>query len=128
MAVFIVAILVWLQLKHFVADYLLQPGWILGGKGDPRKLGGYVHAGIHVLGTAPVYVFAGIDASLALVLMGAEFCIHYVIDYTKIVYSSVRSDAISQRRFWALHGVDQLMHHLTYSAILFVILSSGVRA
>ena len=33
------ALLIGLEIKHYVADYFLQPGWILGGKGDFRKPG-----------------------------------------------------------------------------------------
>ena len=42
-------LLVGLELKHYIADYFMQPGWILAGKGDFRKPGGYAHAGIHAL-------------------------------------------------------------------------------
>ena len=31
------AMLLCFQVKHFVADYLLQPGWVLRGKGDMRQ-------------------------------------------------------------------------------------------
>jgi hypothetical protein len=44
-------VLVGLQLKHLVADYLLQPRWVIHGKGDVRKIGGYVHAGLRAVGT-----------------------------------------------------------------------------
>jgi len=36
-----------LEIKHCVADYFMQPGWILAGKGNFRLPGGYAHAGIH---------------------------------------------------------------------------------
>jgi hypothetical protein len=28
------------------------------------------------------------------------------------------------RRFWALHGVDQLTHQLTYAAMIYVVLQA----
>ena len=72
-----------LELKHYIADYFLQPGWMLGGKGDFRQPGGYAHAGVHV-DTQP-------------------------------------------RRFWSLHGLDQITHQLTYAAIIYaVLLSKGL--
>lgn len=52
MAITMVAMLAYLQLKHFVVDYVLQPAWILRGKGNFRMIGGYVHAGGHALGSA----------------------------------------------------------------------------
>ncbi|MBN9053789.1 MAG: DUF3307 domain-containing protein, partial [Rhizobiales bacterium] len=48
-----------LELKHYIADYFLQPGWMLGGKGDFRKTGGYAHAGVHAALTALVLLLAG---------------------------------------------------------------------
>ncbi|MGH0282594.1 hypothetical protein [Sinorhizobium meliloti] len=53
MAITTVAMLACLQLKHYVVDYVLQPPWILRGKGNFRMIGGYVHAGGHAHGTAP---------------------------------------------------------------------------
>ena len=56
-----VAMLLIFQVKHFVADYLLQPGWMLHGKGDLRKPGGYAHAGMHALGSLPAFFVAGLS-------------------------------------------------------------------
>ena len=33
------AMLLVFQVKHYVADYLLQPGWVIAGKGDFRRPG-----------------------------------------------------------------------------------------
>lgn len=122
MAVFIVGMLVWLQIKHFVADYLLQPPWILHGKGDLRKPGGYAHAGIHVCGSLPVLLAGGLSLGWILVLAAGEFVVHYLIDYFKVLHSRTRPYPTNTLAFWALHGADQLMHHLTYSAMLLVVL------
>jgi len=124
-ATLIVSLLVWLQFKHFVADYLLQPPWILRGKGDFRKPGGYVHAGLHACGSLPALYFAGLDATLIVSLAVAEFVIHYLIDHTKAVHARRHPHAPSTRAFWAMHGADQLMHHLTYSGMLLVALLYG---
>ena len=51
------------QVKHFVADYLLQPGWMLRGKGDMSGVGGYVHAGVHALGSLPAFLLAGLGSA-----------------------------------------------------------------
>ena len=47
-------LLVGFQLKHFIADYLLQASWMIAEKGKLTSPGGYVHAGIHVLGPPPI--------------------------------------------------------------------------
>ena len=56
-----VVMLLIFQVKHFVADYLLQPRWMLYGKGDLRKPGGYAHAGVHALGSLPAFFVAGLS-------------------------------------------------------------------
>ena len=65
-------LLLGLQIKHFVADYLMQPGWILGGKGDLHKLGGYVHAGIHALFSVAVLLIFGTPLWLVGALFAGE--------------------------------------------------------
>src|SRR5690242_2184128 len=87
MAAIFFALLVGLEIKHYIADYFLQPGWILGGKGDFRKPGGYVHAGIHAALSFVVLVLCGAPVWLAAELLVAEFIVHYVLDYAKIHYS-----------------------------------------
>jgi hypothetical protein len=120
-----VGLLIWLQMKHFVADYLLQPGWIIDGKGDFRKPGGYVHAGLHVIGSLPALYFVGLDAITVASLTSAEFAVHYLIDHAKAVHARHHPHPTNTRAFWALHGADQLMHHLTYSWLLLVSFGSG---
>ena len=115
-----IGMLVWLQIKHFAADYLLQTPWILQGKGDFAKGGGYIHAGLHALGSTPAFIFAGLDIGLVALMAAAEFAVHYLIDHLKVIYSTRRPMATTTMRFWALHGADQLLHHLTYSAMLLV--------
>jgi len=113
-------LLVGLELKHFVADYLLQPGWILAGKGDFRLLGGYAHAGIHAGLSLLLLLAFGTPWAIAAGLFAAEFVIHYALDYSKIAYSRGVHVNTAPSRFWALHGVDQLAHQLTYAAIIYV--------
>lgn len=113
-----------LELKHYVADYFLQPGWMLAGKGDFRKVGGYAHAGAHALLTGLVLLLAGVPLGWLVAIILAEFVIHYGLDYAKIAYSrGVHVDA-QPRRFWSLHGLDQIFHQLTYGAIIYAALVS----
>jgi hypothetical protein len=127
-ATFFVGMLVWLQFKHFVADYLLQSAWIIRGKGSFHKPGGYIHAGIHVCGSLPVLYLGGLSAGGFAGLAVGEFVIHYLVDHLKAVHSRRRPHATNTQTFWALHGFDQLLHHLTYSGMLLVILTSGAKA
>ncbi|MGE0283036.1 MAG: DUF3307 domain-containing protein [Rhizobiaceae bacterium] len=110
--------LVLLQAKHFIADYLLQPGWMLRGKNSFAKIGGYAHAGIHASLSLPVLLQFGLQPLTAAWLCAAEFCTHYLIDYGKSNLPFSASLDVKSRTYWALHGGDQLLHHLTYVALL----------
>jgi len=113
-----------LEIKHYVADYFLQPAWMLSGKGDLRHPGGYAHAGVHAGLSALVLLAAGTPLLVLAALVVAEWAVHYALDYSKILYSrGVHVDS-QPRRFWALHGVDQLTHQLTYAAMIYVVLLS----
>ena len=126
LAVFFV-LFVGFEVKHYVADYFLQPAWMLGGKGDLRHLGGYAHAGVHAGLSALVLLAAGTPLPLLVLLPVAEWGVHYGLDYAKIHYSRGVHVDTDPRRFWALHGFDQLTHQLTYAAMIYaVLLAKGV--
>ena len=113
-----------LELKHFIADYFLQPGWVLSGKGDFRQIGGYAHAGAHALLTGVVLLLAGTPFGWLAGIVLAEFVVHYLLDYAKIAYSRGVHVDTQPRRFWSLHGLDQIFHQLTYAAIIYAVLVS----
>jgi Protein of unknown function (DUF3307) len=118
-----VAMLLVFQVKHYVADYLLQPGWVIRGKGDFRKPGGYVHAGVHALGSLPAFFIAGLGFAEIVAFALAEFVIHFAIDHTKARLSRNSKSGPNTRAYWALHGADQLMHQLTYAGLIYAALS-----
>jgi len=121
-AVTVLILLLGLEFKHYVADYLLQPRWVLRGKGSLSAPGGYVHAGIHAVGTAIILALLWTPALLIFFVCAAEFVAHYAIDYVKYRWGSGVEAAAAPWRFWALHGLDQLAHQATYAVILFVVL------
>jgi hypothetical protein len=114
------------QLKHFIADYLLQTGWMIAQKGNLRAPGGYAHAGVHIIGSAIVLAVARVPLTSLVLLLAAEFVIHYGLDYAKVFYGrGIHPDEQAQR-FWAMHGLDQLLHQLTYAGMIyFAILALG---
>jgi|JI10StandDraft_1071094.scaffolds.fasta_scaffold75673_2 hypothetical protein len=117
-------LMIGLELKHYIADYFLQPGWMLAGKGNFFHAGGYVHAGIHAGLSLLVLLLVGTPIGLSLALVAAEFALHYGLDYAKIHYSSGVHVENRPRRFWVLHGVDQVAHQLTYVATIFVVVKA----
>jgi hypothetical protein len=112
-------VLAGLEFKHFIADYLLQTGWMIAGKGNMLAAGGYVHAGLHVLGTMLVLLVARVPLPAVAVLAAGEFVVHYALDYAKVHYGHGIDPDENAPRFWALHGLDQLFHQLTYVAIAY---------
>jgi hypothetical protein len=122
MLVLFVVLLIGLEVKHYVADYLLQPAWVLVGKGDLRHPGGYAHAGLHAALSGLVLMVAGAPLPILAALVAAEAVVHYALDYAKIFYSRGVNADTNARRFWALHGIDQLMHQLTYAVMIYVAL------
>ncbi len=63
----------------------------------------------------------GTPIALAAALFAAEFVLHYALDYSKIQYSKGVHIDTDPSRFWALHGIDQLAHQLTYAAMIFAV-------
>jgi hypothetical protein len=118
----VLILFVGLELKHYVADYFLQPAWMLGGKGNLRHPGGYAHAGLHAALSALVLLAAGAPLPLLASMVTAEYVIHYGLDYAKIHYSRGVHVDTDPRRFWALHGLDQLTHQLTYAVMILLVL------
>lgn len=102
------------QLKHYAADYLLQTPWIIAGKGHLDRPGGYVHAGIHAVLSVPALLLAGLDLPKVVALCAAEFAVHFAIDHSKALLSRGSKKGPTTAAFWALHGGDQCIHHLTY--------------
>jgi len=117
----VLILFVGLELKHYIADYLLQPRWLLAGKGNLLSPGGYVHAGIHVAGSLLVLLLVGLPPGVLATILAAEFVLHYAIDFIKYRYGKADAHA-APWRFWALHGLDQLCHQLTYVGMVYAAL------
>jgi hypothetical protein len=120
------AAITYLLVKHAIADFILQTDLIFRQKGNYGAPGGLLHALIHILLTAPVFfLFPGGGPALAAGLLAAEFVVHYHIDWTK--EQIVRHEGWTPRdtKFWWALGIDQLLHGLTYVAILWIWLPPG---
>ncbi len=124
MELFVVWVLVGLQVKHYVADYTLQWPSMIAGKCHFNKMGGYLHAGIHVLLTLPILLVCGLSALTIILLMIFEYVVHYATDYAKGWYDCKHKLDVNTRHYWAIHGADQLVHQFTYAAIIAVIILS----
>ncbi len=97
-----------LLLAHFIADYPLQPNWMVRAKRRPAVLG--LHVTVHFLVSALLvfpYFFSVWWGLLVLAI------VHYVIDYLRLRYKPHRPGAGS-----AAYVVDQLLH---YASILMIV-------
>ncbi len=111
--------LFWLFIKHFVCDFPLQAyPWMYRNKGTYLHPGGIAHAGLHGFGTFVVLApFVGI-AAISLALF--DTFIHYHIDWAKMNLTHLHDlKPDNSEWFWILLGLDQLLHHLTYFAIVY---------
>ena len=111
--------LFWLFIKHFICDFPLQAfPWIYRNKGTYLHPGGIVHAGLHGIGT--LLVLAPFVGSAALIYATIDLLVHYHIDWAKMnLTRHYDLKPETSERFWLLLGFDQLLHHLTYFAIVY---------
>lgn len=130
------------QVKHFVVDYPMQvPKFFLG---KFRSDWGFVgplaaHAGLHAAATFAILVGFGCRAHLAAALALLNGSVHFVMDRAKAssrclgrwkpltAEQWVAADAAGDRAklrgnslFWVALGFDQLVHHLTDLACVWV--------
>jgi len=122
----VLLVLLLLQLKHFVCDFVLQTQYQMRYKGIYGHPGGLVHAGLHMIGSAAVLIVLNvttllqIPAMLLVVLLAAEFVLHYHIDWGK---EQVVKPFVAEQGavYWAIFGFDQFLHQATYVAIAYIV-------
>ncbi len=88
-------------------------------------MGGLQHSLTHIVLTAPVFVLVPpLAVSLMAGLLAAEFAVHYHIDWTKEQIVRRYGWTSQTREFWWAIGIDQLLHGLTYVALLWIAFSA----
>ena len=116
-----ILILTLLFLKHFIIDFPLQNKYQWSNKGTNGHMGGILHAGLHGIGTLLCLVFF-VDPSFAVIIASLDSVLHYHIDWAKMNINKKMSWApTTHEQFWWLLGLDQLLHSLTYIAIVGII-------
>lgn len=100
------------SLKHLLADFVLQTGWIAHGKGC--RSGWF----------APLAAHAAIHAGLALALILAvrpalwwlalvDLLVHFAVDRAKTLVGQSARWTPDDAPYWWLFGFDQFLHQLT---------------
>jgi len=116
-----------LELKHFLCDFVLQTEYQVRTKGIYGHFGGFVHSGLHILGTLPALLILGASMKAMAIILAVEFVIHYHADWMKIAVDKRTQWGMDDQRYWIMFGLDQLIHQLTYTGILFT-MASGLLA
>lgn len=117
----------WLAVKHCLADFILQTPYQYQNKGIYGHPGGLLHAGIHVLLTAPLFLIlpaAGPGAALAILI--GEYAVHYHVDWLKEQVVKRYALVADTTGFWYALGIDQLAHQFTYIAIVWLLIGNGI--
>lgn len=113
--------LIFFQLKHLIADFVLQSPKIVAEKGRYGRAGGLWHAIIHVVASAPILLFLKPGIVTVVIVLATEFLVHYHIDWIKATHARRTGLAPQNRLFWITLGIDQALHQLTYIAIIWYI-------
>lgn len=111
----------YLLIKHALADFVLQTESQRREKGIYGAPGGVIHSATHVLLTAPVFLILPGPGATMMALLVAEFVLHYHIDYTKEQVVRRHGWTSHDTPFWWAIGLDQLLHGLTYVAIVWLL-------
>lgn len=111
-----------LVVKHTIADFFLQTPYQYLNKGTYGHPGGFLHAGIHAVMTAPVFlVLAPASFLFGLIILAGEFVVHYHVDWLKEQAVKKGGWQATDAWFWHALGLDQLAHMLTYIAIIIIL-------
>ena len=113
--------LVLFQVKHFLCDFVLQTAYLYRNKGIYGHRAGFIHAGLHALGSLPAILLLSHEPARIGAILAVEFLIHYHVDWLKLYIDKHFRLGINQSLYWAVFGADQLLHQLTYLGILAVL-------
>jgi len=121
----VLAAIAYLLVKHWVADFLLQTEYQRKTKGIYGALGGLTHVLTHVLFSAPVFlILSGVSLGRAALILSAEALFHYHLDWSKDNIVRARGWTTRDTYFWWALGMDQLLHGLTYVAMVWAAIAA----
>lgn len=106
------------EVKHFLCDFVLQTAYLYRNKGTYGHPAGFIHAGLHALGSLPALLLIGGAPGLIAMLAIGEFLIHYHVDWSKLYIDKRFRLRIDRSAYWIIFGLDQLLHQATYIVML----------
>lgn len=114
-------LLVLLEIKHLFADFFLQTPLMLANRGQYLHTGRAAHCIVHVAGSGIAMLLIGVPLGLLAAVVVAEWLVHYHIDFGKGVWSNLSGHGPSDAGYWRAFGIDQLLHHITYVMMVWVV-------
>lgn len=114
-----------LQIKHMVFDGPAQTRWMLAGKGIYGAPAGLVHASCHLLGTLVILLLCSVPFWWSLLLAIGDGAAHYHVDYFKERLVKAKGLTPADQGFWWTLAIDQLLHHMTYIAIVAILIAGS---
>jgi hypothetical protein len=119
-------LLVYYQIKHFLADFVFQNVWMLQ-KSSPDWnffLPLAIHCGVHAAATLAVVLF--VNPTLWWLCI-VDFVVHFAMDRVKAGPRYLgRFKDVRTRAYWVSFGIDQMVHHLTHLYICWCLATSVV--
>ncbi len=113
----VVAVFLWLEIKHFIFDYVVQTPFQFRNKGTYGHPGGILHSGLQALGTIPAFFILPPGWPMAVIVVIGEFVVHYHVDWSKEQSLRRMKLTTTDAWYWRIYGIDQLAHQLTYVVI-----------
>jgi len=113
----ILLLLVMFQIKHFIADFVLQTDYMASNKGTFLHPGGIYHSLIQAVFSLGILLMF-VDPVVAIFFSFIDLFLHYFIDFFKMNINKRKCLTPHQKHFWTLLGFDQLLHQLTYLMIV----------
>lgn len=119
----ILLLLLFLQVKHWYADFKIQTYLQTVKKGVWLDPIGLSHSTDHVLCTLVALLLFNLIYPLSglaiLIIAFAEGILHYIIDFVKVKYGCKDN---TKPQFWNQFGLDQFAHQFTYLGIAYILL------
>lgn len=114
----LVSFMVLLNLKHLLAEYILQTPHIAYSKIRYGSLNSFIHILHHAFGTLMAGLLLKFDLGLILGLVLLEAVIHYHVDWLHMRFGST---SYKDKKYWQWLGAEQFAHHQTF--ILMIVLA-----
>ncbi len=114
------------QVKHYLADFYWQTGWMVRTKGRYGHPGGLAHSGLHgVLSMSVLLVTAHWMPALIVALVIFEMIVHYHIDWFKSWIVVRGGIGEHDSAYWKVFGLDQAAHQLTYIGLIAILIAAA---